>query len=136
MAKMDLSFLIELDSNNSPTVLMKQILHRLESHNIRRAARVLRLNEPELAAASEETGEENQENEEDPHNEEANQQDVYIDPAESEEMLEMLKSKKRLAPGFKWHRSKFSYICPVSLRDLGKIRSGRSEYAAAFLNKV
>ena len=138
MANIDQSYLIELDSNLSPTILMKQTLERLESQPIRRAARVLRLNEPPEAPQGEEGGEEHTGEEEHEHEEEEAEpeQDVYIDPVESEETLLSLMGKRRLAPGFKWRRSKCSYICPVSLRDLGRIRSGRGEFAASFLDKV
>lgn len=140
MANMDQSYLIELDANLSPTILIRQTIQRLETYPVRRAARVLRLNEPP-EAASEHAGEEGEEGgEEEAHaeeeEEEQNQADIYIDPMESEETLGILMGKRRLAPGFKWRRSNFSYICPVSLRDLGRIRTGRNEFAASFLDKV
>lgn len=138
MANMDQSYLIELDSNLSPTLLIQQTIQRLESYPVRRAARVLRLNEPpESSAGDGEAGEEGMEEEmHGEEEEEQNQADIYIDPMESEETLGVLMGKRRLTPGFKWRRSKFSYICPVSLRDLGRIRTGRGEFAAAFLDKV
>lgn len=140
MANMDQSYLIELDSNLSPTLLIQQTIQRLETYPIRRAARVLRLNEPPESSGGEggEAGEEGM-GEEEMHaeeEEEQNQADMFIDPMESEETLAHLMGKRRLTPGFKWRRSKFSYICPVSLRDLGRIRTGRGEFAAAFLDKV
>lgn len=143
MANMDQSYLIELDSNQSPTILMRQMLQRLESQPIRRAARVLRLNEPpeaeETTTTGEEGGEEMQEEsgeQEEEHNQEA-AADPYIDPGESEETLAMLMTKRRLGGGgFRWRRSKCSYVCPVGLRDLGRVRTGRGEFAAAFLDKV
>lgn len=139
MANMDQSYLIELDSNLSPTILIQQTIQRLESYPIRRAARVLRLNEPPELTLTGEGGEETMLGEEENQageEEDPNQADIYVDPLESEETLAALMSKRRIAPGCKWRRSNFSYICPVSLRDLGRIRNGRGEFAVSFLDKV
>lgn len=130
MANMDQSFLLELDSNLSPTVLISQVVQRLHSYPVRKAPRALRLTEP-----PESTGE--GEGEEEARGEEEQAPtDPYIDPAESEETLALLATKRRLAAQFKWRRSKCSYICPVTLYESGRIQSGRGEYAAAFLDKL
>ncbi|CAF0775596.1 unnamed protein product [Brachionus calyciflorus] len=118
MANMDQSFLLELDSNLSPTILMKQLLLRLESYPIRKAAKALRMSEP-VEVSEEESG----------------NSDHFIDSSEIEESISLLQTKKRLASKFKWRRSKCSFYCPVSLKD-GKIVSGKPDYAAAFLDKI
>lgn len=117
MANMDQSFLIELDSNISPTILIKQLIMRLQSYIIRKAAKPLRMNDAVDATEEEGGG------------------DHFVDSGEIEETLNALQSKKRLASKFKWRRSKCSYYCPVSLKD-GKIINGRAEYAASFLDKI
>lgn len=118
MANMDQSYLIELDSNLSPTILMKQLLLRLESYPIRKATKVLRMSEPPEV-----------------NEEEAANTDHFIDSVEIEENLTSLQSKKRISGKFKWRRSKCAFYCPVSLKD-GKIVSGKPDYAASFLDKI
>jgi adenylate/nucleoside-diphosphate kinase len=122
MANMDQSFLIELDANISPTILNKQLIQRLQSYVIRKAARPMRINEPFVINSEEEEGA-------------TDQGSSFIDPTEMEEILNGLQYKRRLNSKYKWHRSKFSYYCPVSLKN-GKIISGKPDYAATFLNKV
>ncbi len=122
MANMDQSFLLELDANLSPTILIKQLLLRLECYRINKAARPLRMNDP-IEQTEEEGGE--------AEGVGANLQDA----AEIEEALTALQIKRRLSGKFKWRRSKCSAYCPVSLKD-GRIVQGRQEFAAAFLDKV
>lgn len=117
MANMDQSFLLELDSNLSPTILMKQLLLRLQSYQIRKAAKPLRMSEP-VEMSEEESG-----------------GDHFIDTGEIEETLSALQNRRRLSSKFKWRRSKCSFYCPVSLKD-GKIVSGKAEFAASFLDKI
>lgn len=118
MANMDQSYLIELDSNLSPTILIKQLILRLESYPIRKAAKVLRMAEPLEV-----------------NEEEAANTDHFIDTIEIEENLTSLQSKKKLSGKFKWRRSKCAFYCPVSLKD-GKIVSGKPDFAASFLDKI
>ncbi|RNA14891.1 adenylate kinase 9-like [Brachionus plicatilis] len=118
MANMDQSYLIELDSNLSPTILIKQLLLRLESYPIRKAAKVLRMSEPVEV-----------------NEEEAANTDHFVDTIEIEENLSSLQSRKKLSGKFKWRRSKCAFYCPVSLKD-GKIVSGKPDYAASFLDKI
>ena len=120
MASMDQSFLIELDSNLSPTILTKQLLLRFQSYPIRKAAKPMRMSDP-----PEETGEE----------EGGAGGDAFLDNGEVEETLNILTTRRRIAPKYKWRRSKCSYYCPVSLKE-GKIVNGRAEFAASFLDKV
>ncbi len=120
MANMDQSYLIELDSNLSPTLLIRQLLLRLQSYNICKAARPIRLNEPVEANAGEE---------------ESASQDHFVDHAELEEAMTQLYVKKRLTPKYKWRRSKCGFYCPVNLKD-GKIVSGKPDFSAAFLDKI
>lgn len=128
MANMDQSFLIEMDANLSPTILLKEMLQRLETYPIRKAAKPMRISD--VPAHSEEMAEE-------ALAEESNFQagDNYVDIAESEESLNALLGKRRLGSKFKWRRSKCSVYCPVSLKD-GKIINGRGEFGASFLDKV
>lgn len=48
MASLPQSYLVELDGNMSPTFLFEQLLERLNSYPIRRAARVERFFPPEV----------------------------------------------------------------------------------------
>ena len=120
MASMDQSYLIELDTNLSPTILMKQLILRFQSYTISKAAKPLRMNEPV------ETGEEGEEG--------GGGGGEFID-GEIEDILNTMQSKRRLAAKFKWRRSKCSYYCPVSLKD-GRILNGKAEFAASFLDKM
>lgn len=119
MASMDQSYLIELDANVSPTILTKDLLLRLLSYNIRKAARPMRMNEPLT----------NEDNEEEVPSE------PFVNPDEIEEAMVNMQIKRRLGANFKWRRSKCSYYCPVSLKN-GRIVSGKPDFAATFLDKV
>jgi adenylate/nucleoside-diphosphate kinase len=118
MANMDQSYLIELDSNLSPTLLIRQLILRLQSYNISKAARPIRMNEPIEIGGEEEANNEH-----------------FVDHNELEEAMNGLSVKKRVTPKYKWRRSKCGFYCPVNLKD-GKIVSGKPEYAAAFLDKI
>jgi YHS domain-containing protein len=120
MASMDQSYLVELDTNLSPTILMKQLLLRLQSYPISKAAKPLRMSEPV------DNGEEGEEG--------GGGGGEFID-GEIEDILNTMQSKRRLAAKFKWRRSKCSYYCPVSLKD-GRIMNGKAEFAASFLDKM
>ena len=119
MANTDQSSLIELDANLSPTILIKQLVSRLQSYVIRRATKPLRINDVIEGGSEEEGGAETH----------------FIDSGEIEETMTALQIRRRLAPRFKWRRSKCAFYCPVSLKN-GRIVSGKSEYAAAFLDKI
>ncbi len=125
MANMDQSYLLELDANLSPTVLIKQLIIRLQSYLINKVFKPMRMHEPAIIENNS-GGEEEASHESMP---------VHIDIGEIEEALTSLESKKRLASKFKWRRSKFSHYCPVSLKK-GKTISGRPEFAAAFMDKI
>jgi adenylate/nucleoside-diphosphate kinase len=107
---MDQSYLVELDTNVSPTILIKQLIERLNNFHVHKAAKVLRLSdakdipEEEVAAS-------------------------LSDSIETEEMIQNLVIQKRLSPKFKWRRSKFLRYCPVSLKN-GSLVEGRPEFAA------
>ena len=119
MANMDQSYLIELDTNLSPTVLLKQLMLRFQSYPICKAAKPLRMNDPV------ENGEEG---------EEGGGSAEFID-GEIEDIFNSMQTKRRLAAKFKWRRSKCSYYCPVSLKD-GRIVTGKAEFGASFLDKI
>lgn len=117
MANMDESFLLELDANLSPTILIKQLLMRLQSYTINKAAKPLRIVDHVEGS------------------EEEQQADGGMADGEVEEAFNAALNKRRLSPKFKWRKSKFSFHCPVSLKN-GKTAPGRPDYAAAFLDKI
>ena len=123
MANMDQSYLLELDSNLSPTILIKQLLMRLQSYTINKAAKPLRIIERTDSGEGGEGGEEEQPVE------------SGMADGEVEEAFNAALNKRRLSSKFKWRKSKFSYFCPVSLKN-GKTVPGKSDYAAAFLDKM
>jgi adenylate/nucleoside-diphosphate kinase len=133
MANMDQSFLLELDANLSPTILIRQLLLRLECYRINKAARPLRMNDPVEQTEEEGGGEETEGG--GGVGAGGSGGNALQDPSEVEEALSGLQIKRRLSGKFKWRRSKCSGFCPVSLRD-GRIVQGRQEFAAAFLDKV
>ena len=114
MSNMDQSYLVELDANLSPTVLIKQLLERLNNFIIRKATKPKRLAEaPEQLLDEDGTV--------------AQQQ---LDPVDAEELLQAASILERITPKYKWRRSKWLKYCPVSLRN-GTIVDGRPEYTAA-----
>jgi adenylate/nucleoside-diphosphate kinase len=118
MANMDQSYLLELDANLSPTILIKQFLLRLQSYTVTKAAKPLRIVDPVEGSEEEQGGEGN----------------GLVD-GEVEETFNSTLGKRRIAPKYKWRKSKFSYYCPVNLKN-GKTVPGKGEYAAAFLDKI
>lgn len=111
MSNMNQSYLFELDANVSPTVLIKQLITRLETHVISKAARPMRLSDP-LEISEEEA---------------LNNQGEQM---ETEELMQNVTVQRNLSSKFKWRRSKWLRYCPVSLKN-GQILEGRAEYAAA-----
>jgi adenylate/nucleoside-diphosphate kinase len=111
MSNMDQSYLIELDANISPTILIKQLMDRLDVFIIRKATKSLRLNDP-VEVQSDEDGVVQQ-----------------LEPIDAEELMQSVTVQARISPKFKWRRSKWLKYCPVSLRN-GSIVDGRPEYAA------
>jgi len=91
MANMDQSYLLELDANMSPTVLVRQLLLRLDSYPIRKAFRVLRFQEPVVVEAGEEGD---------------SPDAAYVDNGELEEAMNGLEARRRISAKFKWRRSK------------------------------
>ena len=59
MANMDQSYLLELDANLSPTILIKQFLLRLQSYTVTKAAKPLRIVDPVAGSEEEQGGEGN-----------------------------------------------------------------------------
>lgn len=127
MASMDQSFLLEIDSNLSPTILIKQLLLRLQCYKVSKAAKPLRMSDPVEVNEGEEEGAEDAA---------GAGADNFMDKGELDEAFMGLQLKKRIGGGkFKWRRSKCSFYCPVSLKD-GRIALGKPDYAAAFLDKL
>ncbi|KAI4890937.1 hypothetical protein NFI96_033193 [Prochilodus magdalenae] len=108
MADHDPQYLFELDGNKDPEELFGCVMARLESMAVRRAAVPvhLLLEEQELP-----------------------------EEIDTEELLRMLSSSNTVVPGFRWHRSKWSCICPVALKE-GKIIKGKPEFSVGFLDKI
>ena len=116
MSNMDQSYLIELDGNLSPTVLIQQLLERLNNFQIRKAIKPKRLTDaPEQTSTEEEDGTVVQ---------------PQLDPVDAEDLLQAACILERITPKYKWRRSKWLKYCPVSLRN-GTIIDGRPEHTAA-----
>ncbi|XP_008067229.1 adenylate kinase 9-like [Carlito syrichta] len=108
MAEHNPQYLIELDGNKPPEELFLIVMDRLKYLNLRRAAVITKLQSAE---------------------EEVN------DTTENDELLRTLASYKLLAPRYRWQRSKWGQICPVSLKE-GNIYSGSPDFSVSFLGKI
>ncbi|XP_055981425.1 adenylate kinase 9 [Sorex fumeus] len=108
MAEHNSQYLIELDGNRTPEELFMVIMDRLKYLNLRRAGVLAKLQSSE---------------------EEMN----YT--LETEEMLRSLASYKLIAPRYRWQRSKWARMCPVSLKE-GNIQAGLPDYSVSFLGKM
>ncbi|XP_033125059.1 adenylate kinase 9-like isoform X4 [Anneissia japonica] len=109
MADHDQQYLIELDGNKTPGTLFKDLMLKLNTFTLRRAAVPIRL--------------QNTEEEEIP-------EDV-----ETEELMRTLASTEMVAPRYRWRRSRWARACPVELQK-GNVIMGKPEYAVGFLDKI
>ncbi|KAH9524991.1 Adenylate kinase 9, partial [Bulinus truncatus] len=109
MADHDQQYLVELDGNESPLNIFKQLMQKLQTFAFRPAAVVRRIWDSE---------------------EEDMPEDI-----EAEELMRTLTSKQMVAPRYRWRRSKWMNYCPVALWE-GNILSGKPEYAVSFLDKM
>lgn len=113
MINMDQTYLFELDANLSPTILIKQILERLNTFKISKANKPLRLNEvPEYSEEDLLSG------------------GAVGETVETEEMMQTVTNLKKLSSKYKWKRSRWLRYCPVALKN-GSIVEGRPEFSAA-----
>ncbi|XP_060046846.1 adenylate kinase 9 [Erinaceus europaeus] len=108
MAEHNSQYLIELDGNRTPDELFLTVLDRLKYLNLKKAAIITKLHSTE---------------------EEAN----YV--IENDELLRTLASYKLLAPRYRWQRSRWGRICPVSLKE-GNLYQGSPDFAVSFLGKI
>ncbi|KAF4082451.1 hypothetical protein AMELA_G00151420 [Ameiurus melas] len=109
MAVHDPQYLLELDGNKDPEEIIGCLISRLDFMAVRRAAVPMRLlNTDEVEPP---------------------------DEMDTEELLNMLSSRKTIAPGFPWRRSRWGCTCPVALKD-GKMINGKPEFSVSFLNKI
>ncbi|KAK9956621.1 hypothetical protein ABG768_014340 [Culter alburnus] len=109
MADHNPPYLFELDGNKDPEELFESVMSRLESMAVRCPAMPVRLmptEDPELD-----------------------------DQMDLEELFRTLSSCRNVAPGFHWRRSRWSWNCPVALKE-GRMVKGRQEFAVGFMDKI
>ncbi|XP_055490932.1 adenylate kinase 9 isoform X2 [Leucoraja erinacea] len=109
MADHDPQYLIELDGNRKPNELFMSIMYKLEFMGLQPTATTQFFHDDE----EEEIPEENDE----------------------DELFRSVAALKRTAPGYRWRRSKWGRICPVSLYK-GKFALGKPQFAVSFLDKM
>ncbi|XP_050391523.2 adenylate kinase 9 [Patella vulgata] len=109
MADHDQQYLIEVDANQTITVLFKQLLARLSCFVLRPAAVPIRLWDPEDEEIPEDT--------------------------DTDELMRLLAPKQMVAPRYRWRRSRWLRYCPVALFE-GNMTQGKPEYAVSFLDKI
>ncbi|KAK7500075.1 hypothetical protein BaRGS_00008622, partial [Batillaria attramentaria] len=109
MADHNQQYLVEMDANNTSTILFKQLLQMLNCFVIRPAACPLRLQDAEEEEIPEEI--------------------------ETDELMRTLAPKLMVAPRFRWRRSRWLRLCPVALHEGNKV-PGKPEFAVSFLDKI
>ncbi|XP_075315081.1 adenylate kinase 9 [Odontesthes bonariensis] len=102
-------YLLELDGNNTPEELHLSVMSRLGAMAIKPVAVPVLL-----------------------HHSDDEELPESID---TEELLRIMLSKKIVAPGFRWRRSRWGRTCPVALKE-GKIVPGRPEFSLGFQDKL
>ncbi|XP_032877861.1 adenylate kinase 9 [Amblyraja radiata] len=109
MADHDPQYLIELDGNRKPNELFMSIMYKLEFMGLQPTATTQIFHDDE----EEEVPEENDE----------------------DDLFRSVAVLKRTAPGYRWRRSKWGRICPVSLYK-GNFVLGKPQFAVSFLDKM
>ncbi|XP_051881405.1 LOW QUALITY PROTEIN: adenylate kinase 9 [Pristis pectinata] len=109
MADHDPQYLIELDGNRKPSELFMSLMYKLEFMGLQPTATAQLLHDDEEEEIPEET--------------------------EDDDLFRAVAALKRTAPGYRWRRSKWGRICPVSLFN-GNFVLGKSQFAASFLDKM
>ncbi|KAM5282916.1 adenylate kinase 9 isoform 2-T2 [Hipposideros larvatus] len=108
MAEHNSQYLIELDGNKPPEELFVTVMDRLKHLNLRKAAILTK-----LQSAEEEMNE----------------------AMENDELFRALASCKHIAPRYRWQRSRWGQMCPVSLKE-GNIHLGLLDFSVSFLGKI
>ncbi|XP_067273783.1 adenylate kinase 9 [Pseudorasbora parva] len=109
MADHNPPYLFELDGNKDPEELFESVMSRLEIMAVRCPAVPVRLmpkEDPELA-----------------------------DQMDMDELFRTLSSRRNVAPGFPWRRSRWSFNCPVALKE-GRMVKGSPEFAVGFMDRI
>ncbi|XP_069743657.1 adenylate kinase 9 isoform X3 [Narcine bancroftii] len=109
MADHDPQYLIELDGNRKPSELFMSVMFKLEFIGLQPTATAQPLHDEEEEEIPEET--------------------------DDDDLFRSVSALKFTAPGYRWRRSKWGRICPVSLFD-GNFVLGKSQFAASFLDKM
>ncbi|KAI8508323.1 adenylate kinase [Branchiostoma belcheri] len=109
MADHDQQYLIELDANSNHRLLFTQLMTKLDTFILRRAAVPIRLHDQE--------------------------EEELPEDMETEELLRTLASKETVAPRFRWRRSRWLRVCPVAMSE-GNLVQGKPEFAVSFLDKI
>ncbi|XP_018429496.1 PREDICTED: adenylate kinase 9 [Nanorana parkeri] len=105
----DPQYVIELDGNKKPEELFVSVSARLEYLSLRHGAVVIKLYNPEEEDSTE--------------------------GLEDDELLRTLSANRRIAPRYRWRRSRWGTLCPVALKE-GYIKKGLPEFAVSFLDKI
>ncbi|XP_072102423.1 adenylate kinase 9 isoform X1 [Mobula birostris] len=109
MADHDSQYLIELDGNRKPNELLMSLMYKLEFMGLQPTATAQFLHDDEEEALPEEV--------------------------EEDDLFRTIAALKYTAPGYRWRRSKWGRICPVSLFN-GNFVLGKAQFAASFLDKM
>jgi len=110
MSQHDQHKVYELDANLPANLIFKNLMNLLQASLVARPAVPLRLQGLE-------DGEE------------------VAEDTDTEDMLRTLAASKMLAPGFRWRRSRWGRLCPVSLFE-GSTKLGNPQFAVGFLDKM
>ncbi|EFB22187.1 hypothetical protein PANDA_015231, partial [Ailuropoda melanoleuca] len=108
MAEHNSQYLIELDGNKPSEELFMVIMDRLKYLNLKRAAVLTKLQSAE---------------------------EEITDIMENDELFHTLASYKLIAPRYRWQRSRWGRMCPVTLKE-GNIYSGLPDFSVSFLGKI
>ncbi|XP_078256014.1 adenylate kinase 9 [Rhinoraja longicauda] len=109
MADHDPQYVIELDGNRKPSELFTSIMYKLEFMGLQPTATTQVLHDDEEEEIPEEIDE--------------------------DDLFRSIAVVKRTAPGYRWRRSKWGRICPVSLYK-GNFVLGKIQFAVSFLDKM
>ncbi|XP_053568148.1 adenylate kinase 9 [Bombina bombina] len=102
-------YLIELDGNKKTDELFSFVFPRLESLGLRHGSVVMKLQNSE--------------------------EEDTVEGMEGEDLFRALSSCRLIAPRYRWRRSRWGQLCPVSLKE-GYFKKGLAEFAVSFLDKM
>eukprot|EP00111_Clytia_hemisphaerica_P024229 TCONS_00071384-protein len=63
------------------------------------------------------------------------EQEEITEDTDVEDMLRTLAASEMIAPGFRWRRSRWGQLCPVSLAN-GSVTIGKPEFSVSFMDKL